>query len=130
MDSTSGSRISFELTGGKIYRCTLNGMALQVFIYLFNAYHLHGVNFITVSVACLVFSFCILISESNRLFVTSFFCRTWRWISTSADALTVTCDCERISIKVFQHYKVYKCIHKHVKISQWMKKQTVTTDYL
>jgi len=24
-----GSRISFELTGGKIYRCTLNGMALQ-----------------------------------------------------------------------------------------------------
>jgi len=24
-----GSRLSFELTGGKIYRCTLNGMALQ-----------------------------------------------------------------------------------------------------
>jgi len=24
-----GSRISFELTGGRIYRCTLNGMALQ-----------------------------------------------------------------------------------------------------
>ena len=106
--------------------------------YLFNAYHLHVVNFITyvfydvaaVSVACLVFSFCILISESNRLFVTSFFCRTWQWISTSADASIVTCDCDRISIKVFQHYKVYKCIHKHVKISQWMKKQTATTDYL
>ena len=109
MDSTRGSRISFELTGGKIYRCTLNGMTLQVF-YLFNAYHLHVVNFITyvfydvaaVSVACLVFSFCILISESNRLFVTSFFCRTWQWISTSADASIVTCDCDKISIKVFQ----------------------------
>jgi len=24
-----GSRLSFELTGGRIYRCTLNGMALQ-----------------------------------------------------------------------------------------------------
>ena len=53
------------------------------------------------------FSCCILNSESNRLFVTSFFCRTWRWISTSADALTVICDCDRISIKVFQQYKVY-----------------------
>ena len=91
-------------------------MTLQVF-YLFNAYHLHVVNFITyvfydvaaVSVTCLVFSFCILISESNRLFVTSFFCRTWQWISTSADASIVTCDCDRISIKVFQHYKVYTC---------------------
>ena len=30
-----GSRISFELTGGRIYRCTLNGMALQVFLTLF-----------------------------------------------------------------------------------------------
>ena len=70
-------------------------------------YHLCFYNFAAVSVACLVaffvcFSCCILISESNRFLVTSFFCRTWRWTSTSADALTVTCDCDRISIKVFQ----------------------------